>query len=129
MKKIALVLLYSSVFVLIIYYITHVIGVAADLKKGLLIKDTYILASHYNLKFTTINFQCKIIVNGQQKIVSSSSSISYHTARHLVNHYIPAMYSRKYDRLDLLILPKDFKEYGLPYPDSLRWIDSLNSRY
>lgn len=127
-KKIPL-LIYGLVLIAIIYFITHAINISNDLKKGTLIKDVYILDAHYSSKLAMSIFHCKLNHKGQQKLIFSSSSISNKIKGALVGHYFPAMYSQKHNRLDLLVLAADFEHYNLPYPDSLRWVDSLNRIY
>jgi len=113
-----------------IYIITHAIAVKRDLKRGELIRSVFIVRNYSGLKDLSAAFTCRFTVDGAEKEIDvSPSSIEAPTGRFLVNHYLPAMYSKKHNKLWLLLLPKDFEEYGLPYPDSLRWIDSLNNRY
>lgn len=41
----------------------------------------------------------------------------------IVNRSFPVIYSKTHnDKNEILIFSDDFKEFNLPYPDSLRWI-------
>jgi len=128
MKKHFPIFLYLSVLALFIYWVVHGLIVQKDLRKGELIKNVYIKSSYYYYKYSQSVFSCVIIIDGREKTLSISTDVPYKTGRYLVDHYFPAMYSKKYNRMHLLILPEDFKKYGKPYPDSLRWVDSLNKR-
>lgn len=35
------------------------------------------------------------------------------------------MFTKRYEKIDLLLLPEDFVECNLPYPNSLLWVDSF----
>ncbi|WP_018626675.1 hypothetical protein [Niabella aurantiaca] len=130
MKKILVLLVYLGGFTFFTYIIVHAISVARDLKRGELIRNVFIVKDYKEYKGWHASFKCRIIIrNAEKEVYTSSSSVIGPVGRFLVNHYVPAMYSKKYNELRLLLLPKDFKKYGLPYPDSLRWIDSLNRKY
>jgi len=41
----------------------------------------------------------------------------------IVNKSFPVIYNKRHnDKNEILFLPEDFKEFKMPYPDSLKWI-------
>ncbi len=91
-----------------------------DLKKhGVLIGAT---VTRVNLGGKTGGgFECRINFNGTHKQLSSPSSIlkgSYD----FIGKSFPAMYLPGKDVLEILITPKDFEKFNLPFPDSLNWV-------
>lgn len=125
MKKIFPTLLYLSVFGLMVFLVFNTLNLSKDLKNGELIENVIVLKADANSKFSRTDLSCSILWNGERKNVVTSSPLSFFYSRYLVNRSFPAMYSKKCNKIDLLILPEDFTKYGLPYPDSLHWVDSL----
>ncbi|WP_018626678.1 hypothetical protein [Niabella aurantiaca] len=130
MKKILVPLVYLCWVGFFICIIAHAVAVRQDLKRGKRIQNVFVVDNSAGYKGLSAAFTCRINIDGEEREIKvSPSSVEVPTGRFLVNHYVPAMYSKKHNKLWLLLLPKDFKEYSLPYPDSLRWIDSLNRTY
>ena len=70
-------------------------------------------------------YKCEFNYEGISKILISQSSIEKNI-RSYVGQYFPALYSKKYDELRILMRQEDFKEFGIVYPDSL--IVRINDR-
>lgn len=64
------------------------------------------------------NYRCEFVYNGEVKNLISQSSIRHNKSLY-VGEYFPAMYSPKTDAIRILMLPEDFSEFNIPYPDSL----------
>lgn len=66
--------------------------------------------------------------NADGKIYKSSSTYSGKTIpleniHSLTHRHFPVMYYPLFPKINtLLLLPIDFEQYGLPYPDSLKWV-------
>jgi len=128
MKKNAPLFVRAGVLIFVIYTIIHVVKVSRDVKQGELINGVLLTKNVSAKGFQNANFRCEFIINGKEKNRYAPSTLHFVTGNYLIGRYFPAKYSRKYNKLELLLLPEDFKEYGLPHPDSLRWIDRLNNR-
>ncbi|MOA25760.1 hypothetical protein D3C78_1465070 [compost metagenome] len=50
-------------------------------------------------------------------------ALSYAEGKELLYQYFPVIYQKSNpNNCQLLISPLDFKEYNIPYPDSLQWV-------
>ena len=64
---------------------------------------------------------------GEKNIRSNAfGSIRGNTA--FCNKYFPVMYDPKLGTTQLLIEPSDFREFNLPFPDSLKWVLKYTNR-
>lgn len=70
---------------------------------------------------STGGFQCLITYQNETKEISSFSSISKGKVA-FVGKTFPAMYLPSKNILEVLITPKDFKKFNIPFPDSLNWV-------
>jgi hypothetical protein len=66
-------------------------------------------------------FRCSFVYKGEKLERISPSSVMAGRYR-FVGKTFPAMYLHKTRTLNILITPKDFKKFGLPFPDSLNWV-------
>jgi hypothetical protein len=71
------------------------------------------------------SFDCQLIYKGSIKSVSANSGVKKKNI--FVGKYFPMAYSPKLNMGQILITPKDFKDYNIPFPDSLNWV--LEYRY
>lgn len=99
-----------------------------DLRRnGILIKTCYITVWGKSNRGIYVDFFVNIKSDSfQKKNVESLSTGLRHNGDQFVYKYFPGVYSKKFNIVELLLLPEDFAKYGLPYPDSLRWVDSLH---
>jgi len=125
MKKYLPAIVFFSILLIFAYLIVHFIQASRDLKNGNLINGVFVAKISSALGSTNAYFECKLPFNNKENTITTMTPIKYRNGSILVGHYFPALYSEKYNRLKLLLLPKDFKKRGLSYPDSLKWVDSL----
>ena len=91
-----------------------------DLKKNGVVVEAKILRVNLGGKVGG-GFECLINYNGLDKQMSSPSSI-VKGSFDFVGKSFPAMYLPKKDILEVLITPKDFEKFKIPFPDSLNWV-------
>ncbi len=70
---------------------------------------------------TSRKFDCLIKYKNKKKEMLSASTISKRSY-HFIGKTFPAMYSPNKDILEVLITPKDFKKFNIPFPDSLNLV-------
>lgn len=70
---------------------------------------------------TSGGFQCLITYKGEKKELSSPSSL-VGGKFHFIGKTFPAMYLPDKNILEILITPRDFEEFNIPFPDSLNWV-------
>ena len=63
-------------------------------------------------------FRCVFVYNGEQKKLISASRIKIRASSY-IGQTFPALYSKKYDELRLLMTQEDFEEFNLEFPDSM----------
>ena len=65
--------------------------------------------------------------------IKGKTIINYYEYKHVKLPYgtiVPVLYSSSDpDLSQLLLIPKDFKEYGLPYPDSLKRLETYINKH
>ena len=66
-------------------------------------------------------FDCLIKFKNKEKEMPGASTISK-GSYDFIGKTFPAMYSPNKDNLEVLITPKDFKKFKIPFPDSLNWV-------
>jgi hypothetical protein len=64
------------------------------------------------------SYTCEFFYKGVKKDLISSSNITNHFT-YYIGEMFPAIYSEKYEVLRILMIGKDFEEFGLKFPDSL----------
>lgn len=93
-----------------------------DLKKhGVLVKATITdwLGSHKGAGGVNPSYRCEFYYKGKKHSLISGSSVKEKGISYVGKTY-PALYSEKKDEVSLLIFPKDYEEYNVKYPDSLK---------
>lgn len=91
-----------------------------DLKKHGVIVEAKIIMVNFGGKVSG-GFGCLINYNGVEKSLSSPSSIRKGSID-FIGKTFPAMYLPGSRVLEVLITPKDFEKFGMPFPDSLNWV-------
>jgi len=125
---------------ILIYFSIALVGSAiiisfllkSDLKNNRNLIIVVPVSMNARYKSQAVDYTCAIQIADQPVIKVPSMPVKIYrqnVRRLLIGKYLPAIYSKKFNMVELLLLPEDFSKHGLPYPDSLRWIDSLNSRY
>ncbi len=66
------------------------------------------------------SFKCRFFFKGKEKVLISSSSIKGNIFSYLGKSF-PALYSSKTNSLRLLMTKDDYLEFGIDYPDSLKY--------
>ena len=95
-----------------------------ELRSKYLLMNCKIISISSNYK-SAPTFECEFFYNGQQKIVGSNTNVN--KERIFIGKYFPIAYSPKINVGQILITPEDFKNYDIPFPDSLNWV--LEYRY
>ena len=129
-KNIAAVITMIIVFGSLLFGIISTQVIRNEIRKnGIIIPNCYIVGVYKQYQVNSYSFECIFVFNNKKINLTgwsrARSSIRKNADEYL-NHYFPGAYSERYNRMELLMLPDDFANYGLPYPDSLRWVDSLN---
>jgi hypothetical protein len=57
-----------------------------------------------------------------KKITGYAASKYFAGNINFAHKYFPVIYAPKYGHKELLIEPRRFKEYNIPFPDSLKWV-------
>ncbi len=91
-----------------------------DLKEHGVIVNAKIVMVNFGGKVSG-GFECVINYNGEEKKLPSPSSIRKGSID-FISKTFPAMYLPGKDMLEVLITPKDFEKFNLPFPDSLNWV-------
>jgi hypothetical protein len=68
-----------------------------------------------------LNLNYEFYYNGK-KILGSDAFNKFRGNQDFVNRNFPVMYEPKLGSAKLLVEPSDFKRFGLPFPDSLKWV-------
>ena len=70
-----------------------------------------------------ITLEYYYIVKNDTITSSEHYQFSSYAGKNLVNKYFPVIYSKKdITKHKILIEEKDFNDFKVPYPDSLRWV-------
>ncbi len=91
-----------------------------DLKKNGVIVEAQILTVNSGGR-TSGGFQCLITYKGENKELPSPSSL-VNSKIYFIGKTFPAMYLPSKDILEILITPRDFEKFNIPFPDSLNWV-------
>ena len=91
-----------------------------DLKRNGIIVQAKILRVNFGGKVGG-GFQCLIEYKNEEKELSSPSSL-VGGKFHFIGKTFPAMYLPGKNILEILITPRDFEEFNIPFPDSLNWV-------
>jgi hypothetical protein len=89
------------------------------------LKSNHVLLTGRIIEIASTNksspvFLCEIFYEGNRKIISSTTSISKMNL--FIGKYFPFIYSNKINGGKILITPEDFNQYGILFPDSLKWV-------
>ena len=71
------------------------------------------------------SFQCEIFNKNERKIVGSSTNVK--KVNIFIGKQFPMAYSEQINKGQILITPENYKEFNIPFPDSLNWV--LDYRY
>jgi hypothetical protein len=107
----------TFLFVLLIFYRNRI---QTDLKNHGTLVNAKIIRVNSGGR-TSGGFECIFSYQGKVLEQPSPSTLQKGTFN-FVNKTFPAMYSRKYQTLEVLITPTDFEKYNIPFPDSLNWV-------
>lgn len=91
-----------------------------DLKKNGVIVEAQIIRVNLGGK-TSGGFQCLIKYKNEEKELSSPSTL-LKGSFDFIGKTFPAMYLPGKDILEILITPRDFEKFNIPFPDSLNWV-------
>jgi len=91
-----------------------------ELKKKGVIVEAKIIRVNFGGK-TSGGFQCLITYKGENKELPSPSSL-VSSKIYFIGKTFPAMYLPGKDILEILITPRDFEKFNIPFPDSLNWV-------
>lgn len=70
----------------------------------------------------SLDLRYEFYYNGE-KIIGNNAFPDFRGNKKFENRYFPVMYYPGMGRHNqLLITPSDFKEFNLPFPDSLKWV-------
>ena len=99
--------------------------------KAIILKDSIIVTGQVDSFHPSGNkYSCTIqysFLLGVHTFSKESSSYKYEPLnRHLVGKTFPVIVNIRNDKYNrILILPEDFKEFGIPFPDSLQWVKDI----
>jgi len=116
-KSLIAIVIFGLLFILLIFLRHHRQN---DLKKNGVIVNAKIVMVNFGGKVSG-GFECVINYNGEEKKLSSPSSIRKGSTD-FIGKSFPAMYLQRKDVLEILITPKDFEKFNLSFPDSLNWV-------
>ena len=91
-----------------------------DLKKHGVIVEAQIIRVNLGGR-TSGGFQCLIKYKNKEKELPSPSTLVKGSS-YFVGKTFPAMYLPGKDILEILITPRDFEKFNIPFPDSLNWV-------
>src|SRR6185312_12407547 len=91
-----------------------------ELKKNGVIVEAQIIRVNHGGR-TSGGFECLIKYNHEEKKLSSPSSL-VGGKFHFIGKTFPSMYLPDKNILEILITPRDFEEFNIPFPDSLNWV-------
>jgi hypothetical protein len=74
----------------------------------------------YSAKSPVLDFKYSFLYKGKAYENWSSTRVNYSPV--FIGKTFPVRYSPKLDIGEMLITPRDFAKYGLPFPDSLKWV-------
>lgn len=116
-KSIIAIAIFGICFILLIFLRIYRQN---DLKKDGVLVNAKILRVNFGGKVSG-GFDCLINYNGGEKELSSPSSIRKGSVD-FIGKTFPAMFLPGTNVLVVLITPKDFEKFNLPFPDSLNWV-------
>lgn len=116
-KSVIAIIVFGLVFLFLIFLRYNR---QSDLKKHGVIVNAKITMVNFGGKVSG-GFECLINYNGVEKKLSSPSSIRKGSID-FISKTFPAMYLPSKDVLEILITPKDFEKFNMPFPDSLNWV-------
>lgn len=116
-KSVIAIIVFGLVFLFLIFLRYNR---QSDLKKHGVIVNAKITMVNFGGKVSG-GFECLIYYNGTEKKLSSPSSIRKGSID-FIGKTFPAMYLPGKDVLEILITPKDFEKFNMPFPDSLNWV-------
>lgn len=129
-KNIGLLFTVIVIFGSFLYGIISTQLVKNDLhKNGVIVGNVYLRDFDKGYRDKYYGFDCAFMLDSTVKELTKWSRARSNIRKNVsayIGHSFPGVYSRRYNRMELLMLPEDFAKYGLPYPDSLRWVDSLH---
>ncbi len=111
------VLIIAGLFILIIFFRNRFQN---DLKRNGIIVNAKIIKVNIAGKGSG-GFQCSFDLNGKTFEEPTPSTIRSNRYEFIGKRF-PAIYSSKYETLEILIAPKDFEKFNIPFPDSLNWV-------
>jgi hypothetical protein len=71
-------------------------------------------------KSSVLDFKYSFVYKGKTYENWSSTRVNYSPV--FIGKTFPVQYSPKLDIGEMLITPRDFAKYKLPFPDSLKWV-------
>ena len=112
-------IIFGILFILIAFAIVNQLWKKNDLKSDGIIVNAVIIDMLVPTKGVP-SYQYKFVYNG--KVYTDDNNRGIQTKYFFIGKTFPAMFSPKTGNSELLMTPEDFKEYGLNFPDSLRWV-------
>ena len=69
------------------------------------------------------NFKYKYVINNITYEGRSSMIVDEKNVIHFINKHFPIVYSKRHPDVSIiLIMPENFSQWGLTFPDSLNWV-------
>lgn len=124
-KRKQFITVYSILIILTVFFIIYLIGqnCTRQIKEDMIIGNGFVFNSKMAHKggvniFYSFSFNNTIVGGTKYLAIPSDLRAIF------VNKSFPVVFSSsKTDLNQMLILPKDFERFDLPFPDSLEWIN------
>jgi hypothetical protein len=113
----------ENIFIVVAIFITVIFMVRSSQKRDKLLKENGILLTCKIIDVSmgkNSSFECEFYYNGKYLRRTAGSRAKKTT--YFLYQYFPLIYAPDIDAARLLITPKDFEDYGIAFPDSLKWV-------
>lgn len=120
MKKGNLFLVFSIVIVFVYLFIKDRYYTPEELKKNGVLLTAF--TKEWKLSTKAGYFLEYEFYYNNKKIIGSASSKNLKGNLSFENKYFPVLYDPVHGHKELLMEPRIFNEYNIPFPDSLKWV-------
>ena len=115
-NKFALYIFIAFVTLCIVYAFVR----NSDLKMNGIVVEGKVLKDVFATKSSVMQFEYEFFYQG--KLYRSDSPAGVTNASEFVGKIFPVRFSPKTGRSEILVTPRHFMRYDIPYPDSLGWV-------
>jgi hypothetical protein len=110
----------SIILIIAVFCVLFLIYRNRQLKNDGIIVYGKIIGHGYSAKSPILEFKYSFVYKGKIYERWGDARVDY--SSDFIGKTFPVQYSPKLGIGEMLITPRDFAKYGLPFPDSLKWV-------